>query len=170
MGFNSSYKESMSLFQVVRMVGSGPQATISRSDIYMLIHTGNWTNGLRANIHKGHRGYERRSLLLPVFGFTTQMDIAIFSPSPCQEISLCSEVLPKCFGVPWRAHKRLSSFWRKGHISDASSSHISTLLHPSVETSHIALSMRELLALLQRAQVCPSEQPNTSGKNSWQVI
>lgn len=86
--------------------GIRSQTRISRSNIHMLIHTGSWTNGLRANNHKGHTGYERRgiffSLLLFVFGFTTQMTIATFSPSPCQRklyaLEFCQNAL-LCHGI-----------------------------------------------------------------------
>lgn len=104
-----------------------------------------------------------------VFSFTTQMAIATFAPSPCQETSFCSKVPLKCFGVPWEAHKRLSYFWRKGHISDASSSHFSTLLCLSMDISHIVRSTHELLALLQHecSGVC---YRTTKRQKSWWVI
>lgn len=81
---------------------------------------------------------------LPVyymFGFTSQLAIATFSPPPCHGRHLNSEVLQNCFGLPRRTHKRLRSCWREGHNLDASSSSISMPLHPRVKASPTVLSL-----------------------------
>lgn len=127
------------------MVNSGPVTRVSHSGVYKLIHTGTWTNGLRADIHKGHRIWKKMFwFLLPVyymFGFTSQLAIATFSPPPCHGRHLNSEVLQNCFGLPRRTHKRLRSCWREGHNLDASSSSISMPLHPRVKASPTVLSL-----------------------------
>lgn len=60
------------------------------------------------------------------------------SPS-CQDISLCSESLPKCFGVPLGSYKMASLFWKRSRILDASSSYISRLLHPNADPTLLCL-------------------------------
>lgn len=110
---------------------------------------------------KGHRRYERSffSLLLLVFDFSAWMAIATFSPSPCQEICLCSDILPKCSGLPWGQQALTGGSAPSGEravFQIIFTPHLHTAPSNRGSIPH-ALSVRELLALLQRAQVCASE-------------
>lgn len=150
---------------------SGPITRISHLSVYMLIHTGIWTNGLTANIHKGQRGCERRtfsqfsnhtefhytgghgnflsiSLSWETLKLWSSAELFWFAKETSQEAQLLQERGPY-FGCTFIMHLCTAPPKRGG-------------------TPHC--SLQELLVLLQHAQVHVSEWFDLSGKKSYWVI